>query len=59
LLHTTELTGIGTPINVAIRGVTSACLIFTGKEVKCFLAYDNPAPHVTIGTSVSLAEPSP
>lgn len=59
MCHTTECTGTGTPINVAIRGVTSACLIFTGKEVECFLAYDNPAPQVTIGTSVSLIEPSP
>lgn len=58
-IHTTECTGIGTPIKVAISGATSAWLIFTGKEVELFLAYDNPAPQVTIGTSVSLTEPSP
>lgn len=58
-IHTTECTGIGTPISVAISGATSAWLIFTGKEFECFFAYDSPAPQVTIGTSVSLAEPSP
>lgn len=59
LIHTTEFTGTGTPIRVAMSGVTSAWLIFTGNVEEYLLAYDNPAPHVTIGTSVSLTEPSP